>query len=449
MRLPAVPRRAVVGGAVAVAVVASGALSLSYAADPSTGCVITDPAGDAQVPGLNGADDGNLDLLSAAVAGDGAGLAIALKVVALTETGPDLGLGDAHELQFTLNAKTLILGSYRYIDSGFEPVTYASVAGTSASPASLKVVYDIPKSTMTFTLSAADLATMAGAPAAGKPLAGLTARAFFSTAPFSDTDVASDTATSTAVYTYGGACAAPAPTTTAMPSSSGTPSASSTPSATASASTSSTPTATTSASTTPTATPSATATPAASPAGGTTIALSGPTRVQFSDPFTTLVTLKDSAGNPLSGKRVTAKHGGAAAVAGTTNSSGQVRLTTPVKERSATRNLVVSFAGDASSPAKSVTRAITTVNEVTRLRKTVSGSGSTRTVTVQLVEDDATTKVLAGRRILVQYSGTSVTLTTDSSGRAQVTAKAGAAMDITFTGETGTYAQAKIRTYAT
>lgn len=458
--------RIALGGALAALV--GGTVLTAMAADVTTGCSYTDPAGDAAVMGSDPfpptapAPDGDVDFTSIALAGDVVGFTVVAKLVALQEFTTKQFNGDRHEIRFTAAGKAVVIGASRFVDnpvSNMYPVTkYSSVGGTAVTPASYKVVYNVKASTITYELSSADLKTMLGVEPGGQTLSGITAQTWAKTTPQNNGDLNSDTAALGAdkVYGYGipgcKAAPAPAPSGSAGPSASGTPSASGSPSASGtprpSGSASSTPSATASGTPRPSGSSSPTPSGTASPAAGTQMTFTGATRVQFGDSFATTVTLKDSSGKPLAGKRVTAKHGTAAAVAGTTNSVGQVKLTTPAKDKAGRRNVVVSFAGDSSSPAKTLNRAITTVVEVTRLTKTVSGSGTTRTVTIQLTDDDATKKALAGRTLTFSYSGRTVTLKTDSTGRAKVTARTGAAMDITFAGESGAYAPVKISTFA-
>lgn len=445
MRLPALPRHAVLGGAVAATLVAGAVLTAASAAVATSGCVTNDPPGDASVLDQDGAPDGDVDIASFAVAGDATGLTAVMKVVALQDYTTSIFFGDAHDISFTALGKDVTLASSRYYDpiaDVYAPTSSLVVDGATATAASYKVAYDVKASTISYSVSLADLKTALGGDPSSGFLTALSAEARAKTTPEDGSDLSSDDAAAAegVAYRYGTTGCSKAPAPTAAPTAAPSASASPKPSATATPAPSST------ASPVPTASASPSA--SATAGSGTQMVISGAVRVQFGDAFTSLVTLKDSSGAPLSGKRVTAQHGSAPAVAGTTNSSGQVRLRTPARDRAGTRDMVVRFAGDSSAPARTVRRRITTVNEVTKLQRTVSGSGSTRTVTVRLVEDDPTTKVLAGRNVIFQFSGRTITVRTDSSGRARVTAGTGAAMDITFTGETGRYAPAKLRTYA-
>ncbi len=440
--------RFVAGGAIA-AIVGAGVLSVSFAADVATGCSAVDAAGDAQVPATQipptGAPtpDGYFYFTALAVAGDGAGLTAQVRVVALQDYTTALFNGDRHDFAFTANGKAVVLGSRRFIS--FPSLTYpatssVSVGGAAVAAASYKVVYDHKASTITYNLSAADLKTILGAEPAGLALTNMSAKAYAKTSPDPNSDILSDTASVAAAlaYNYGGVgCAAapgPAPSATATAAPSG--SASPTPSGSASPKPSSS------------ATPTATAVPSGSPAPGTTMRFSGPTRVQFGDTFTTTVTLTSASGQPLSGKKVTGKHGTSPVATGTTNAAGQAKITIAARDKAGKRNLVVTFAGDSGNPPRTLNRAITTVLEATRLGKAVAGTGSTRTVTVQLTDDDPTKKALAGRNVTFRFSSRTVTVRTDSTGRAKVTAGTGAAMDITFSGESGAYAPVLLRTYA-
>ena len=142
----------------------------------------TDPAGDsgitlAPVPtdptGLSAEDD--LDMTSVAVAFDGAGgMKATVKVVAMTDYGPEFGAGDEFVVQFAAGATTVKATMKR--DAFFTGAETATLAG--AASATGKAVFDVATSTITGTFDAAAVKTAFGAPAAGAKLTAFTALSY-------------------------------------------------------------------------------------------------------------------------------------------------------------------------------------------------------------------------------------------------------------------------------
>jgi hypothetical protein len=176
-----------------------------------------------------------------------------------------------------------------------------------------------------------------------------------------------------------------------------------------------------------------------------TIAISAPSRVRTSDLEVVNATLTDSEGKPLAGKRVTAVVGAGTAVAGTTNSAGQVRLSPRVVDRAGTRVLSVRYAGDASSKTET-RKPLTLLAEVSKISTGSSGTGPTHTFTMTLTDDDAPRHPYAGAKLTVGYSGKTVTVTTDRSGRATLKLKPGTHIDVRYGGKSGFVLPATART---
>jgi hypothetical protein len=416
MRLASLPRRAVLASVLSVSLIGGG-LAVAYAADATAGCSFTDPAGDSTLGAPMSGDD-DLDITAVGLSSDSSALTAAIKVVALTAFGPANYPGDAFEYAFTLNKKAFLLGAKRDLNpdpTSSDAVTvtpYVKVDGTAGTAASLKPVFDVKASTFSISISTADLAKLAGAPVDGAVLSALGATSY---ANFTATERSADTAApkaATTTYVAGSsacsAAAAPAPSGSATPAPSGSPS-------------------------------SATAT--------ATITISAPSRIQTSDPEPVTATLKDGSGKPMSGKRITAQVGAGKAVAGTTNSSGQVKLQPVVIDKAGTRALVVRYAGASDGSGKAEKRqSITVVAEVSKIATKTSGTGNPRTFTITLTDDDAVRHPYSGAALTVSYSGRTVTVKTNSAGQASLQIRSGTHVDITYAGRSGYVQPATART---
>jgi hypothetical protein len=135
------------------------------------------------------------------------------------------------------------------------------------------------------------------------------------------------------------------------------------------------------------------------------------------------------------------------AVAGTTNSSGQVRLSPVVIDRAGTRALVVRYAGGSGGSGKTEKRQnVSVLAEVSKIATRSSGSGTMRSFVMTLTDDDATRHPYAGAKLTVGYGGRSVTVTTDRNGRATLQLRSGTHVDIRYGGKPGYVAVATART---
>ena len=124
-----------------------------------------------------------------------------------------------------------------------------------------------------------------------------------------------------------------------------------------------------------------------------------------------------------------------------------MRLSPIVVDRAGTRSLVVRYAGDANGSGKAEKRQnVTVLAEVSKIATKSTGSGSTRTFTMTLTDDDATRHPYGGAKLSVAHSGKSVTVTTDRNGRATLTLRAGTHVDIRYAGKGGYVAAGTART---
>jgi hypothetical protein len=239
------PRRAVLGAVLSVALMGAG-LS-AFAASATAGCSFTDPAGDSSL-GLPGSGDDDLDMTAVGYSTQSGALTGAIKVVKLTDYGPENYPGDDFELSFTVNKKVFLLGAYRDFNPTGDPDVspYVYVDGDSKDGVkSLQAVYDLKASTFSISIGGADLEKLAGTPAKSAVLTALSAKTY---ANFNGPERAADTAApkdTKTTYAFGakGCNGAPA-AAPAKPAPSASPSASPKPSASPSAAPAATSTAT-------------------------------------------------------------------------------------------------------------------------------------------------------------------------------------------------------------
>lgn len=145
----------------------------------------------------------------------------------------------------------------------------------------------------------------------------------------------------------------------------------------------------------------------------------GATATQFGDPSTLTAMLVDGDGNPAAGKSVKFTVGEAAPVSGTTNAAGVASIPYVSTLPAGTHPVVVSFAGDESTPAATdlagelvIKPEVTAFAPLTFTRPTTK----TRVVTATLLDDDK--KAVAGQSIVWYVNGRKVaTYKSDSRGR--------------------------------
>lgn len=140
----------------------------------------------------------------------------------------------------------------------------------------------------------------------------------------------------------------------------------------------------------------------------------GRTSVQFTDAAALATKLTDSAGAPLAGRTVRFAVG-AKSVTAKTGSDGVAKASLNPGVVAGAYTLVTSFAGDATAGKVSLTAPFTVVAEKTRIVLTVAKSGTRRTVTARLVDDDG--RAVAGQVVTFYVNGKKVSAPrTSSSG---------------------------------
>lgn len=183
--------------------------------------------------------------------------------------------------------------------------------------------------------------------------------------------------------------------------------------------------------------------------GGTpTVTVSAPARVQTSDRAPVALTFTDSSGKPVAGAAVTARIGAGPISRATTDSGGRASFAVAVVDAAGRRNVLVSYAGDASGAgAFQVRRDIAVLAEVSKIAYRSSGTGSVHTFTITLTDDDSPSRhPYAGAVVTFAYSGKRVSVRTNSLGRASVQAKPGARVDVSYGGRSGFVRPATART---
>ncbi|MDQ1713669.1 MAG: hypothetical protein QOE45_3119 [Frankiaceae bacterium] len=154
------------------------------------------------------------------------------------------------------------------------------------------------------------------------------------------------------------------------------------------------------------------------------LANAGVKTVQYTDAAAVATKVTDSAGKPLAGRTVTFAIGSAKAT-GKSGSDGVARASLNPGLAAGAYDLVASFAGDATAAKAEVTTPFTVTAEKTKLVLTVAKSGSKRTVTAKLLDDDG--KPVAGQKVTWYVNGAKgATATTNGAGVVTLgTAKSG------------------------
>jgi hypothetical protein len=239
------PRRAVLGAALSVALVGGG-LTAFAAAGGACPATYTDPAADAgpaSTAELNPiAGDDDLDLVAVTHGVSSGQFSTTFKVVKLYDTGPNYAFADRYIAAFTVAGKAVTVTAERDFSGFGSDKGSAKVAGTTVT-FPVKVVIDLKANTISAVMAVADLEKVMKTPLAGKPFSAMsaTARAVYpsNAAPGTfqpDWDTAE--AAASAKYVFGTGCGktaaapkpAPKPSASPSPSSSPKPSASPAPS---------------------------------------------------------------------------------------------------------------------------------------------------------------------------------------------------------------------------
>jgi hypothetical protein len=173
-----------------------------------------------------------------------------------------------------------------------------------------------------------------------------------------------------------------------------------------------------------------------------TLAAVGRPSVQYGDAARLTAKLTKDGGGALAGKPVTFTLGSRSATA-TTNSSGVATALVVNTLPAGDGAFTASFAGDSSAGAAAVTAPVTLRAETTRLTLSVAKSGTKRTVTATLKDDDG--KPVAGQTVTWLVNGKAAgSAKTDAKGVAVLkTAKPGQTVVAKYAGLTGRYLAAQ------
>ena len=192
----------------------------------------SDPGADATPAGLPAGGDPDLDITSVSVNSNAGDLSAVIKIDKLSDTGPAVQFGDEFFVRFSAGTKAVELKASR----DFSPL------GSGKPAAQLKVdstvgvataIFDVAKSAITITATAAEVAKALGSPIEGMKGSAFTALSYGNNAdqlgfPLYDSDTAPTTLTTTFGSGCGGDTSAPAatgnPTPGATPGATGAPS---------------------------------------------------------------------------------------------------------------------------------------------------------------------------------------------------------------------------------
>ena len=165
----------------------------------------------------------------------------------------------------------------------------------------------------------------------------------------------------------------------------------------------------------------------------------GPASIQFGDVLDVSAKLTSATDQPFANKSVKFTLGSVSTTA-TTDAEGVATAKLTPTASAGTHNLVISFAGDPDTKASTATKQITVSPEVSGITLTVKKSGTKRTVTAKLAEDDG--KAIAGQVVTWFVNGKKISAPkTNSGGIVTIsTAKAGQTVKAVFAGVTDKYA---------
>ena len=174
------------------------------------------------------------------------------------------------------------------------------------------------------------------------------------------------------------------------------------------------------------------------------MSIAAPAQVQTSDIALVNVSLVTSDGRVAREQTVIGRVGAGRAATAVTDARGTATLRVPVSDAAGVAGLVVRSTGEAGQGELRTT--VRVLVERTLLSVKRSGSGSTRTLTATLTDDDAPRRRLAGQRVVFSFDGRTVGATTDRNGRAVATVPAGSVVDVAFAGRGGFLSAARTRT---
>lgn len=176
------------------------------------------------------------------------------------------------------------------------------------------------------------------------------------------------------------------------------------------------------------------------------ISVSLPGQVQTSDSALVSVSMTTSDGRIAAGQTVTARVGSSRSVSAKTDEQGNATLVAPVTDAAGSRLLVVRTSGSAGRGE--LTSPMDVVAERTLLSLSARGTGTARTVTAALTDDDRPRRALAGQRVVFSFAGRTVAVTTDAAGLASTRVPSGTAVEATYAGRSGFLTAAKARARA-
>jgi hypothetical protein len=171
------------------------------------------------------------------------------------------------------------------------------------------------------------------------------------------------------------------------------------------------------------------------------LANTGAVTAQFTDAAAVAAKLTTEAGTALAGKAVKFTIG-TKSVTATTGADGVATALLDPATPAGTYHLVTSFAGDASAANVELSTPFTVTTEVTKLTLKVAKSGTSRTVTATLRDDDG--KPVAGQTVVWYVNGKKVSSPrTSSAGTVTLVAKATQTVVAQFNAVAGKYAASK------
>jgi hypothetical protein len=171
------------------------------------------------------------------------------------------------------------------------------------------------------------------------------------------------------------------------------------------------------------------------------LANAGATSVQYGDAASVAAKVTSSTGSALAGKNVTFTIG-SKSVTAKSGPDGVARAALAPGVTAGSYSVVAAFAGDATASKVSLTTPFTVAVEKTKVALSVAKSGSKRTVTAKLLDDD--NHAVAGQTVNWYVNGKKVgSGKTDAAGAVTYVAKAGQTVVAEFLAVTGKYAAGK------
>jgi hypothetical protein len=361
---------------------------------PKTGCVnYTDPTGDGQigshygVPGSAVApNDADLDITGVALHATPIALKVFVRANKLA-TKPTVGPGHVWAAAFTTLGKTISVSETTVSGAPQLSAKSVKVNGAANSTIKLDAIEDTAKSFVVFTIDKATFeAAVPGGLAPGTPLVGVNASsATYYPTGYDTADLISAPTGDDYAVGDDAACFPPPPSV---------------------------------------------------------LTNAGAVKAQFTDAAAVAAKLTTEAGTALAGKAVKFTIGGRSVTA-TTDADGVAKALLDPATPAGTYSLVTSFAGDGSAAKVDLTTPFTVTTEVTKLTLKVVKSGTKRTVTATLRDDDG--KPVAGQVVAWYVNGKKVSSPkTTAAGTVTLTAQAAQTVVAQFNAVAGKYAASKV-----